>query len=54
MRNFKWFRKLRKGTWYQHEFTNDALQLSYNFIGTFWARYGEINRYSRVIKTEKY
>ena len=51
LNRFKWYRKRRNCTWYKHEFTNDALELSYTFVGTFWALYGEINRYSRVIKT---
>lgn len=40
--------------WNQHEFTPDALELSVTFVGTFWALYGEINRYSKVIETEYY
>jgi hypothetical protein len=52
--NFKWYRKLRKKKWYKHEFTNDALELSINFVGTFWALYGNINRYSIVINFEDY
>jgi|GEM_PF-5783904 len=53
-RKFKWYRKYKGGTWYKHEFTRDALDLSVSFTGTFWARYGDINRYSKVIKIEKY
>ena len=52
--NFKWYRKWRGGIWYKHQFTSDALELSVTFIGEWWARYGEINRYSRVMKTENY
>ena len=52
--NFKWYRKYRKGVWYKHEFTRDALELSCTFVGFFWSRYSDINRYSKVIKTEKY
>lgn len=51
---FKWYRKYTKLNWYQHEFTPDALELSLNFVGTFWALYGEINRYSKVIEIEIY
>lgn len=47
---FKWYRKHTKLTWYQHEYTPDALELSVTFVGTFWALYGEINRYSKVIE----
>jgi hypothetical protein len=49
---YKWYRKLRKGYWYQHKFTIDAEQLTFQQDNTFWARYGEINRYSIVIKQE--
>lgn len=52
--NYKLYRKWRKGTWHKHQFTNDALELSITFQGTFWALYGNINRYSRVIETETY
>jgi len=52
--SFKWYRKYKKGIWHQHEFTPDALDLSVSLVGTFWARYGEINRYSKVIETETY
>lgn len=52
--NYKWYRKWRKGVWYKHKFTNDALDLSITFQGAFWARYGKINRYSDVIQTETY
>ena len=51
---FKWYRKFRKCTWYKHQFTNDALQLSYNLTGTFWALYDNINRYSNVIEIESW
>ena len=54
IKNLQFYRKLKKGIWYKHEFTKDALQLSYSFQGFFWARYGDINRYSKVVKTEKY
>ena len=54
LNSFKLYRKLRKCNWYQHEFTPDALELSVTFVGTFWALYGEINRYSKVIETEMY
>lgn len=51
---FKCYRKHRKGVWYKHKFTVDALALSTTFTGTWWARYSKINRYSDVIKTEDY
>jgi hypothetical protein len=49
---YKWYRKLIGGTWYKHQFTNDALQLDITFTGTWWALYGNINRYSNVIEQE--
>lgn len=52
--NLKWYRKLKGGIWYKHEFTKDAEELTFPRLGIFWARYGNINRYSKVIKTEIY
>ena len=52
LNRFKWYRKWRKCTWYKHQFTNDALELSITFTGTWWALYGKINRYSDVVDTE--
>lgn len=52
LNGFKWYRKWRKCTWHKHQFTNDALELSITFTGTWWALYGKINRYSDVVDTE--
>ena len=52
LNRFRWYRKWRKCTWYKHQFTSDALELSNSFTGTWWALYGKINRYSDVIDTE--
>lgn len=49
---YEWYRKLRGGKWYKHQFTNDALELSITFTGNWWALYGKINRYSDVVDTE--
>lgn len=54
MKRFKWFRKLKGGIWYKHEFTKDAEELTFPQGMTWWAGYGEINRYSKVIKIEIY
>ena len=54
LNRFQWYRKWRKGTWYKHQFTVDAQQISLTFIGTWWARYGYLNRYSIVIDNETY
>jgi hypothetical protein len=51
---YKWYRKLVGGVWYKHQFTRDALQLSVTFSGSWWARYGELNRYSKVVELETY
>jgi hypothetical protein len=51
---YKWYRKMKKGNWFKHQFTKDALELSYTFQGTWWARYPEINRYSEVVDMESY
>jgi len=52
LNKYNWYRKRRKCTWYKHEFTEDALELSITFVGTWWALYGKTNRYSDVVETE--
>ena len=54
LNKYKWYRKWRKCTWYKHEFTTDALELSIAFVGTWWALYGNINRYSKVVDKEQW
>lgn len=51
---YKWYRKLKKGHWYKHTFTNDAYQLRLNSYQDFWARYGEVNRFTVVVEQEIY
>jgi hypothetical protein len=51
---YKWYRKLRKGYWYKHQFTKDAEELTFPQGEMWWARYGELNRYSVVIEQEIY
>jgi hypothetical protein len=51
---YKWYRKLKGGKWYKHQFTRDALEICVSFTGTWWTRYGKINRYSNVINEEIY
>lgn len=51
---YKWFRKYRGGKWYLHKFTRDAKELTFNKNPFFWAKYGNINRYSRVVGEEEY
>ena len=54
MNRFKFWRKLKSGTWYKHQFTNDATELGFSPFITWWARHSVINRYSKIIKTETY
>jgi preprotein translocase subunit SecE len=51
---YKWYRKLSKGTWFKHEFTEHARQLGFESGKVWWARYGELNRYSIIILVEIY
>ena len=51
LNGFKQYRKWRKGNWYKHQNTYQLSGLIFNY---FWARYGELNRYTKVIKTEEY
>ena len=51
---YQWYRKLTKGTWYKHQFTKDAEELTFPEGDTWWATYGKINRYSDVILVETF
>lgn len=51
---YKWYRKMRGGYWHKHQFTKDARELTFDEGVTFWAKHGEINRYSIVIEQEIY
>lgn len=51
---YVWYRKFRKGNWYNHKFTKYAEELTFTEGDTFWARYDSINKYSIVIKRENY
>lgn len=48
---YKWYRKLAKTIWYKHR---NTYQLSGLIFSSFWAKYGEINRFTKVIKIENY
>ena len=54
LKKYKWYRKWRGGVWYLHEFTKDAEEITFSSGVTWWARYGTINRYSYVLKSEHY
>jgi hypothetical protein len=51
---YKWYRKLVGGVWYKHKFTRDAQEICVTFIATWWARYAELNRYTKVVEVETY
>lgn len=51
MKRFKFFRKLKKGTWYKHQNTYQLPGLYFSYM---WCRYGEINRYTKVVEIESY
>jgi hypothetical protein len=51
---YEWYRKIRGGRWYCHQFTKDAEQLTFPEGKTWWARHGNLNRYSKVIDEEQW
>jgi hypothetical protein len=54
LNRFELYRRLRGGCWYKHEFKSDAREIGLSKGGTWWARYGEINRYSKVVEIYDY
>lgn len=54
MNRFRFYRKIKGGIWYKHRFTKEANIFGIYEGTTFWARYGNINRYSEVINIEKF
>ena len=54
LNKYRWYRKCRKQTWYKHQFTKDARELTFLPGDTWWARYGKLNRYSDVVCVEYY
>ena len=56
LNKYQWYRKLRKGKQYKHQFTKDVEELTFTEGDIWWARYGKINRYiprKRIKKTVK-
>lgn len=51
LNKFKFYRRLTGGIWYKH---SNTYQLSGLVFDYFWARYGEINRYTKVKEIENY
>ena len=54
LNKYMWYRNLRGGTWYLHEFTKDAEDITFQQGNRWWARYPKINRYSDVVENETY
>lgn len=52
--SYRLYRMIRKGNWFKHQYTKDAIQISYSLSGTFWCRYDDINKYSKVILKESF
>ena len=51
LNNFKWYRKYKGGDWFKHL---NTFQLPCLYFISFWARYGEINRFTKVTEVEKW
>lgn len=51
MVRFKWYRKLIGGIWYKHENTFQLPGLLFDY---FWAKYDELNRYTKVTDIEEW
>jgi hypothetical protein len=49
--NYKCYRKLTKGTWYKHQNTYQLPCLIFDY---YWARYGELNRFTKIVEIEKW
>lgn len=54
LNKYQWYREFRGGIWFKHRFTKDAEGITFSEGGTWWARYGKINRYSDVVDSEDY
>ena len=48
--DFRLYRYFKGGIWYKHQM-NGELPRCY---GSYWAKYGKVNRYTDIIKTENY
>jgi len=51
---FKWYRKLRKGTWYKRSFKVRAFELRLKSYSDYWTRYGGESSYCEVIEIEQF
>lgn len=52
--NYKWYRKLRKGTWYKRSFNDRAYDLRLNSYADYFTRYGGTSSYCEVVDIEHY
>ena len=53
--NYDWYRQIRGGVWYQHVYTDDAIELKLNTHPFFWARYFQDDKnLTIVLFTETY
>jgi hypothetical protein len=52
LNKYRWYRDLRGGIWYLHEFSKSAEDLRFTVSERWWARYPKINKYSNVILIE--
>jgi hypothetical protein len=50
LEKFRLYRMLLGGKWYKHTMNGELP----NCYGSFWARYGKINRYTYIVKEEQY
>lgn len=52
--NYKWYRKLKKGTWYKRSFNDRAYDLRLNSYSDYFTRYGGISSYCEVVDIETF
>ena len=52
--NYKWYRKLRKGTWYKRRFNDIAYDLRLKSYSDYFTRYGGISSYCEVVDIEHF
>lgn len=50
LENYRFYRMLIGGKWYKHNMSGELP----NCYGSFWARYGKLNKYTDIVKEEDY
>lgn len=48
--DFRLYRYYKGGIWYKHKMNGELP----NCYGSYWAKYGKINRYTDIVKIENY